>query len=61
MSIITQDSDFKFKLVSLKNIPPLTYKHIENSLTKKGEMGSSHVNLAPTTQSRLVEAISNIN
>ena len=42
-------------------IPPLTYKHIANSLTKKGEMGSSHVNLAPNTQSRLVGAMLNIN
>ena len=42
-------------------IPPLTYKYIENSLTKKGEMGSSHVCLAPTTQSRSVGALSNIN
>ena len=44
-----------------RTIPPLTYKHISNSLTKKGEMGSSHVNLALNTQSRLVGAMSNIN
>ena len=42
-------------------IHPQTYKHIESSLIKKGEMGSSHVNMAPNTQGRLIGKMFNIN
>ena len=49
-----------FRFFFYRTIPLLTYKYIENILTKEGKMRSSHVNLAHTTQ-RLVGETSNIN
>ena len=58
-------SDFNLESFFTGAISPLTYKtYCKNKTSKKikkGEMGSSHVHLAPNTQSSLVRAMSNIN
>ena len=34
---------------------------LKTAKTKRGKMGSSHVNLSPNTQSRLIGTMSNLN